>query len=383
MTGGAAARDGSRSPQQAAAIVAATADRATRIAAVVIAFGWHLAINLPAVLGSWSVYRWPWAEGAGWLVFAAVGLVAAYALLADVPVPAWPLLALLLGADAVSFAFVPGDLLFHAANWGWGTLGWFVALVLWRHRIAALIGVLAAGAGIALVALLAAGATRAADLSRFGMYVYGTVTLPIILVVGAHALRRLATGTAGTAAAQTALDAEQSAAVLTRRERQERLALVSRTAGTVLAELADGRADPADPAVRRRCALAAGRLRRLIAEADDAPDPLLHELRACADLTERRGLAVEFVVVGELPALPVQARRQLADPLVAALATARDWARLTVVGGPDEVVVSVTTGPSADPDPAADTSGSDGHGVEWFSEHDEEMVWTQTRWRAT
>ncbi len=182
-----------RSPWDAAAAVAATADRGTRIAAVVIAFAWHLAINLPAVLGNWSAYRVPWAEGAAWLVFSGVGLVAAAGLLWGVPLPAWPLLAALLVADATSFVFVPGDLLFHPANWGWGTLGWFVALVLWHRRIAALLGVLVTGAGIAFVTLLAEDATGAAGLSRFGMYVYGTVSLPVILVVGAGALNRRAT----------------------------------------------------------------------------------------------------------------------------------------------------------------------------------------------
>ncbi|MFB9239483.1 hypothetical protein ACFFWC_28770 [Plantactinospora siamensis] len=378
----AAGRAPARTSQQAAAAVAAMADRATRIAAVVIAFGWHLAINLPALLGSWSSYRAPWVQGAAWLAFVVVGLVAGYALLRDVPLPAWPLLAALLGADAVSFAFVPGGLLFLPANWAWGTLGWFAALVLWRRRIGGLVAVLAAGAGIALAALLARTDPRAADLSRFGMYVYGTVALPVILVVGAQTLRRLAADTAGTAAARTTLDAERAAAARARRERRDRLAVVSRTAGALLAELTDGRADPTDPAVRRRCALAAARLRRLMAESDDVPDPLLHELRAGADITERRGVPVEFVVVGELPPVPVQARRHLADPLLATLATAREWARLTVVGQPDEVVVSVTAGPAPEPPAGTPASGSAGYGVEWFSEHDEEMVWTQTRWRA-
>ncbi|MFC7548887.1 sensor histidine kinase [Plantactinospora sp. GCM10030261] len=377
------------------ATVAATADRGVRIAAVVIAFGWHLAINLPALLGSWSAYRWPWIAATAFLAFAAVGWVSARAMLRDERRSVWPPVTVLLATDAAIFACVPPDRLFAPASWGWTSLGWFVALIFWRRRVAALIGALAAGAGIALVALLAAGATREADLSRYGLYVYGTMVLPIALVVGAGMLSSLATSTAGTAAARSALAAERTAAARTRRERRERLSVVSVTAGVVLAELADGRADPADPRVQRRCALAASRLRRLIAESDDVPDPLLHELRACADIAERGGVPVEFVSVGELPPLPVEIRRRLVDPLAATLAAARGWARLTVVGQPNEVVVGVTTAagpepvpPEAPPTPNDPPSGPDrpagGYDgrVERFHERDEEMIWAQTRWRA-
>jgi hypothetical protein len=45
--------------------------------------------------------------------------------------------------------------------------------------------------------------------------------------------------------------------------------------------------------------LAATQLRRLFAENDDVPDPLVHELSACIDVAERRGLAVSLAVSGE------------------------------------------------------------------------------------
>ncbi|MEV4756125.1 hypothetical protein AB0J86_13580 [Micromonospora sp. NPDC049559] len=384
----------------AMADVASISDRGTRIALVLIAFGWHTAIGLPAVVDKWSQLRLPWVVGAGWLLFVVVGLVAAVRLLRGGRVPASLLAGALLLVDAAVFASVPAALLFDSANFGWGTVGWFLLLVLWERRIAWLVAALTVNAVVALVAVLLLADGSAADLSRYAMYVYGTATLPVFLAFAGAALRTLAASTAGTAAARARLEAERIAARRARADRRERLSMVSQTAGAVLAELADGRADPADPRVQRRCALEAARLRRLIAESDDVPDPLLHELRAAIDIAERNGLPVELVAVGTLPALPVHIRRQLAEPLTTALAAARQWARLTVVGQPDEVVVSLVApaggAPEADggdPSPAdrgrtavdgAGTPAADGGAgeVEFGYEQDGELVWAQTRWRV-
>ena len=79
---------------------------------------------------------------------------------------------------------------------------------------------------------------------------------------------------------------------------------VRETVEPLLQDLAAGRANPADQAVQRDCAIAAARLRRLFAESDDAPDPLIHELLACADVAERRGVAADLEAVGGIPAVP-------------------------------------------------------------------------------
>ncbi|GAB3964418.1 hypothetical protein V1634_01460 [Plantactinospora veratri] len=378
----------------AAGTVTATVERGPRIAAVLIAFGWHLAINLPAVLAEWQHYRLPWLVGGGWLVFGAVGVIAAVNLLRGTPSPTWPLVGVLLLVDVVVFACVPGSLVFDSANFGWATLGWFVVLLLWGRRIPALVAVLAVGAAIALVGVLSLRGGGAADLSRYAMAVYGNATLPIAMMIAVNLLGTLAGTTARAAAARTAIETERAAAGRTHQTRRDRLAALDRTAGAILTELAQGRADPADPAVQRRCALEASRLRRLIAESDDVPDPLLHELRACVDVVERNGLPVDFVAVGTLPPLPVEIRRQLAEPLTTTLAAATRWARLTVVGQPDEVVVSLTTpGTSiitSEPVDPGDTVGAIGDDelsaaggeVEYVYEENEELVWVQTRWRA-
>ncbi|MBQ1071648.1 hypothetical protein KBX06_00480 [Micromonospora sp. C31] len=372
--------DGSRPPVDPAAAVAAASDRGARIVAVGIALAWHAAIALPAALGAWAELAAPAVVLAGWLLVAAVGVLAGLRLLRGVPLPAWPLAALLLVVDAVVFAAAGERQLFTAANWAWGTLGWFLVVVLWGRRPAGLVAVLVAHSLIALAGVLGHGATAPADLVRYAMYVYATSTLQVGVFVGSTTIARLARQRAGAAAAAHAAEAEREAAERARRERHARLTLVSGAAEEVLAELADGRADPADPAVQRRAVLAAARLRRLIAESDDVPDPLLHELRAAADLAERNGLPIDLVTIGDPPPLPVRVRRRLADPLTALLADARGWARLTVVAGPDEVVVSLVTPDRAGPDTAG-PPGDDGR-VEYLYERDGEIRWAQTRWRG-
>ncbi|MEV4543842.1 hypothetical protein [Micromonospora echinaurantiaca] len=368
--------------RQAAAAVASASDRGARIVVVAIALAWHAAIGLPAVLAARADLAAPALVAGGWLIVAATGALAGVRLLRGTPLPAWPLAALLLVVDVAVFAAAGERQLFTTANWVWGTLGWFFVLALWGRRVIGLLALLAAHSLIALAAVLGHDATAPADLARYAMYVYGTLSLPVAVFVGGAVIATLARERAAAAAAAHAMAAERDAAERARRDRRDRLALVSGTAEQVLAELADGRADPADPDVQRRCVLAAARLRRLIAESDDVPDPLLHELRAAADLAERGGLPIDLVTIGTPPPLPVEVRRRLVDPPTAALAGARDWARLTVVAGPEEVVVSLVTpdrdGPATGPPPAC---GDGDDLVELRYEHDGEITWTQTRWR--
>ncbi|MFC0503040.1 hypothetical protein [Micromonospora costi] len=382
---------GPRTPEaaaagRAAAAVARASDRGARIAAIVIALAWHSVIGLPAVLANRSELAAPGVVLAAWVVVAAVGVLTGARLLRGDPLPAWPLAGLLLAVDATVFAAAGERQLFTAANWVWSTLGWFFVLALWGRRVTGLLALLAAHSLIALVAVVGHGQTAPADLARFAMYVYGTYSLPVAAFAGSAVIAALARERAATAAATHAMAAERDAAERARRERRERLALVSGAAEAVLAELADGRADPADPRVQRRAVLAAAQLRRLIAESDDVPDPLLHELRAATDVAERNGLPIELVIIGKPPPLPVRTRRLLVDPLTAALAEAGGWARLTVVSGPDEVVVSLVTPDRGEPDATGPPGGGgvaedDGGRVDRLDERDGEIRWTQARWR--
>ncbi|SNS84768.1 hypothetical protein SAMN05421812_10233 [Asanoa hainanensis] len=366
----------------AGAAVVSNVDRGGRMAAVFIAFGWHIGVNVPGLVGGWDDYRVPWAALAGWVLFSLVGVLATARLFYGFAVPVVPLLAVLLIVDVLVIAVVPDGGFFNAYNWAWGTIGWFAILLLYDRGVAALVAVLAANAAFGLIGVVAANTgSGAVDLSRFVMYVYGTGVLPIALVAAMGVLRDTARSAAANEAARAALESERLGAAHAQRERQHRLGIVSEAGGALLHDLATGRADPADPDVQRACALAAAQLRRLIAESDDVPDPLLHELRACVDVAERQGVPVDLIAVGELPVLDVAIRRRLAEPLAATLATARDWARVTVVAQPDEVVVSLTTPATAGPAKESHSWPMDGV-VDYWYERDEELVWTQTRWRA-
>jgi hypothetical protein len=118
---------------------------------------------------------------------------------------------------------------------------------------------------------------------------------------------------------------------------------VRRSVVPLLVGLASGELDPADPGTQRRCAVEGSRLRRLFAETDDVPDPLLHELRACADIAYSRGVLVDLQVIGRLPVLSRPVRRALTEAPLHALAGARRQARVTVFGRSTEVAVSVLT----------------------------------------
>ncbi|GIJ80695.1 hypothetical protein SAMN05443287_10334 [Micromonospora phaseoli] len=365
---------------RAAAAVARTSDRGARVVAVTIALVWHLVIGLPAVLAARSALAVPHVVLGGWLLVAGLGVAAGIRLLRDKPLPAPPLVGVLLLVDVVVFAAVGRGQLFSPANWVWGTLAWFFLVVLWGRPVRWLLALLAAHAATALTAVALYGATGAADLARSTMALYGTSSLPVAVFAGAAVLATLSRARAATAATTNAMVAEREAAERTRHDRRERLAFVSQAASELLTELAQGEADPTDPQVQRRCVRAATRLRRLIAESDDVPHPLLHELRAAADLAERNGLPIDLVTIGTPPSLPVPIRRSLADPLTAVLADARDWARLTVVSGPDEVVVSLVTPDRAGPDPAGHPPVDSGGQVEHLYERDGMIRWTQTRW---
>ncbi|WP_433126719.1 hypothetical protein ACQPWW_28335 [Micromonospora sp. CA-240977] len=365
----------------APAAVAHASDRGARIAAVAIALAWHVAIGLPAVLAARAEFTAPTVVVGAWAVVAVAGAVAGVRLLRGSPLPPWPLAGLLLTVDVAVFAAVGEGQLFTAANWVWSTLGWFFVLALWGQRVVGLVALLSTHAAIALLAVLGHGPDPA-DVARYVMYVYGTFSLPVAVFVGSATIVSLARRRAAVSAAGHVLAAERDAAERGRRERRDRLALVSSTAGRVLGELAAGQADPDDPEVQRRCVLAAARLRRLIAESDDVPDPLLHELRAAADLAERSGLPIDLITIGTPPPLPVEIRRRLADPLTGLLADARGWARLTVVSGPDEVVVSLVTPDREGPDATGPPPGEHDDGqVEHLYERDGSIRWAQTQWR--
>jgi hypothetical protein len=164
------------------------------------------------------------------------------------------------------------------------------------------------------------------------------------------------------------------------------------TAEPLLSGLAAGTADPADLAVQRACAVEAARLRRLFAEGDDTPDPLVHELHACADVAQRRGVAVDIETAAQLPgtqfpgtqfpgtrppAVPPEGRRAITDLAIAVLVNAISRVRVTVTGTADGVIVSLVSDSPADPDLPSSPAG-----LVVDSQRDEQSLWVEARWNT-
>jgi hypothetical protein len=82
-------------------------------------------------------------------------------------------------------------------------------------------------------------------------------------------------------------------------------------------------------------------MRRLFAENDEVADSLRHELTAGIEVAERREVTVQLAVRGEPYELPVEIRRELLEPILAVIASARSTARATILRDNDHARVSV------------------------------------------
>jgi hypothetical protein len=111
---------------------------------------------------------------------------------------------------------------------------------------------------------------------------------------------------------------------------------------------------------------------------DVVPNRLLHELRHCAEVADRKGVLVELDARGHCPDLPLSVRRDLTEAPLTVLATAASWARVTVVGGPDLVSVNVLAdcAPLDLPQPATPE-------VRLEAFHTGERLWVEVRWQTT
>ena len=297
---------------------------------------------VPIVAHRWA-YRSVGAELAAWTLMAAVGVVAGLRLLwhRTDAVVSWLLAAAVLAASALATAAVANGQELTAAHWALGGTGWFGVLVLLRRPIRELAALITINSSLTLVLLVADGAADRVNLARFLMMTYALAALQVGFALLVSALDGTTRQAAAATEKRTAVTRRTQVAEALHRGRLDRYQTVRRSLVPLLVGLAAGELDPADPRVQRRCAVEGSRLRRLFAETDDVPDPLLHELRACADIAYRRGVQVDLQVVGQLPALSRPVRRALTEAPLHALAGARREARVTVFGRPDDVAVSV------------------------------------------
>ncbi|WP_410657070.1 histidine kinase [Amycolatopsis sp. lyj-112] len=350
-----------------------TADRVLggwRIALLTVTAVIQVGLSTPRVNGAES-----------WSAFAALGavlVVASWWVLRGRPVP-WPVGAagtvVVLAAAAVATSAVPPGELFGDRHWVFGLAGWHLLVLLFDRPVAA---VSALGAQLALDILRLVTSTPADRAEIGGVMISGlsVISFQVATLATAMVVHRRASEAAEASAERDRLAHRKALAEHQEADQRSRFAGQLGTTLPLLAGLADRTLDPRDETVRRRCALAATQLRRLFAENDDVPDPLVHEVSACVDLAERRGLTVTLAVSGEPAPVPTEIRRELTTPLMTALVAARSQARVSVLRTGDEVRVAAIT----DGEPGATPNGSGPVDVEWHAWG--ERSWMEAKWRS-
>ena len=346
----------------------------------VILFCWHL----PVASSFAGSYRSDRVEFGALAVLGAVTAVAAVIVVADRPWGwwRWPLVTAAFAATVAATAAVrPADLVL-APHWSWKIFGFYAALLLMDLAPVWFLGALGAQQAVTVAQVLAAGQTDAATLVELGVTGILLVAWQCVIVLSAAHLRRSADGARRIAAEEEQLRTAERVAEQLHTDRQVRYGELAVTTAPLLAGLAAGDLDPGAPRVQRACAVEAARMRRLFAEGDDVAEPLEHELRACIDVAERRGVAVHLSVRGSLPSLPVPTRRALTEAAIEVLAGARSAARVTVVAVGGLVTMSVVADGDGDGDAAGPGGGSrpleDLHVTRVAGD---DRVWVEAEWK--
>jgi hypothetical protein len=303
----------------------------------------QLGLNSTWLVGHQADYRPAWVENTAFVTLVLVTALCAVWLLRRRPLPA-PVAfggaVVVLAASVAATAALPDDAYFLEAHWSFGLVGWHL-LVLLVDRVPVLVAALATHVLTSVTQFALVGHHDRAEVGGAGVVVLSVLGFQSAIVVITLVLRRQ-TGLAARVVAERDRTATR-AALAEQWERDRRLTFAGQLGATLplLVGLADRTLDPDDEDTRRRCALAATQLRRLFAENDDVPDPLVHEVAACVDAAERRGIEVSLAVSGTAVAIPTPVRRELTGPLVVALAHTRTRARVSVLRTAEEVRVAV------------------------------------------
>ncbi|HEX4087969.1 MAG TPA: hypothetical protein VHZ33_04590 [Trebonia sp.] len=349
--------------------------RAFTIAVVVLVAGWHLAGGGGQLLHSRAAYGSFAFQGAMWLIMAAAITAGSVLVLRGTLGwrSAWTVAVITLAASTAAAAASPHDQML-AVNWAWGSAGWTGVLVLHRRRLTELGWFLAAEAAATLGVQVWDGLNRT-DLAGFLALLVWSTGAQVAVAAAVRALDAAADRATTAARAEDAARERAATAEIIRAARHSRWLALQESAVPLVAELAAGTADPGDPHVRVQCAIQAARLRRLMAEGDELPGSLVHELYASADVAELRGVAVEIETAGTLPSVPGPARRVITDAAIAILTAARGQARITLANVAAGIAVSfVADTGSVVLLPAAD------QGVAIEHQQDGSMLWAEARW---
>jgi hypothetical protein len=353
-------------------------DRAGLWVAIVVTFGWYLAGVAPVVIDSLVRYGLNASGAVTWLVFAILGVVAAMLVLrGGGRGPALPLLICpILLAGSVLGSLVSPDGVLSQYNWPWTMVGWFAVLALWRRPLIELIAFYAANLMAGGIILATLGEASRVNVGRFIALCCGITALQITVFCGSRMVTAMARRGAEAADELARTRSAHIAAEAVQAARRSRYETITGTVAHLLEGLAEGQLDLTDRSARQEVAVAVTRLRRYLVESDEVPDQLWHELQVCADAAERQGIAVDLVSpAGLIPDLPVDVRRALTEPIIAALAATATKARITVVASSDEVAVAILADGRLDsPPPCLHGAVESSHDAEG------EGLWLQARW---
>ena len=350
--------------------------RGLEIAVVVIVAGWQVAGAAVLMVTHLSSYPSPGVEVTAWIAQAALIALGSVLLLRgrlNARLAGLVVAADLAAGVAAIAGCPPGGML--SANWAWGTIVWVGLLVLLHRPLRELLALIAVAALITFTALAAVGDLHRRSVAGFIAALYAQASIQLAVVIAARALSLTASQAAEAADDQARTATRRRIADAVHADRQARYRQVQERAGTLLTGLADGSLHPDDPGVQQRCAIEAARLRRMFAESDEVPNPLLPELQACADLADRREVALDWAVSGTVPQLPAAVRRELTEAALVVLATTPTRARVTVVADRDGVAVSLFCDSPAEP-PSVRANSQ----IEVTSQRDEDGLWMEARW---
>jgi hypothetical protein len=355
--------------------------RGLRIAIAALTAITMLALALPNLLARLNYPPGPAVQAAYFALLLAITAVDVVLVVRDRSwgVARWPVLGLVLATYLAYTLALPASAQFTVDNWYFNIVGWYGVLLLFDQPLPAFLAYLLAYFGATAVPIVFGHGGRQ-DVVGLAITAVSVGGFQVLTASAAHALRRVAASAALAAAEEERSRTRRAVARRVHSDRRRRYRDLTASAGPLLAGLADGSLDPADAEVVRRCALEAARMRRLFAESDDTSDKLLHELRACVDIAERRGVPVEVISHGSWPELPREVRRALTDGPMRVLSTlgaTASPARVAIVGAFDTVSVSVVgdgelTGPAEE----------ETHGVRTTSISDGGRVWVEATWRA-
>lgn len=354
--------------------------RGLRLAALVVAVVIVCGLGLSNLLRHWEKYATPGAQVTALALLMAV-LAGEAALLTRGR--SWgrlcaPAVAVVLAASALSYATLPQGQTSTTTDWIFGAANWAGLVVLFGRPLRDTGMFLAGHELLALLNVFLLHDPTIQALARFATGSVSVVGFPLCVAVGAAVLRDIGARAAAARRELEQVRIAEAVAAESHRRRRQRLGELSAHTVPLLEGFAAGTLCPQDPEAQRRSAIEAARMRRLFAEIDTVANPLLHELRHCADVADRKGVEVELDARGRWPTPPVAVRRDLTEPVLTVLATAASRARVTVMGGVDLVSVSVVADSGEVDVPAPATPG-----VQVETVNTDDTVWMEVRWQPT